>query len=157
MTDYSSPNRIISAVRFGGYPEVVKAMSDDLRQEQPSTYVQTVRPCIWTRFPGLPKAALPRRHVRCGHSYGQRRRNLDQLKEDTAEDDSSKSKPRKCYIFCPAGDRLLKWIGEQRLRWIPEFRDYVLQELIRRETEKDGGILRQGEDGCLGSLSAAGG
>lgn len=28
VTDYSSPNRIISAVRFGGYPEVVKAMSD---------------------------------------------------------------------------------------------------------------------------------
>lgn len=26
VTDYSSPNRIISAVRFGGYPEVVKAI-----------------------------------------------------------------------------------------------------------------------------------
>ena len=46
--------------------------------------------------------------------------SLDQLKEDTAEDDSlEESKPRKCYIFCQPGIRtgfLKKWIGKQRLR-----------------------------------------
>lgn len=32
VTDYSSPNRIISAVRFGGYPEVVKARLRPVRR-----------------------------------------------------------------------------------------------------------------------------
>ena len=59
VTDYSSPNRIISAVRFGGYPEVVKAMSDAIYGGAPSTYVQTVRPCIWTRFPRATEGSSP--------------------------------------------------------------------------------------------------
>ena len=62
--------------------------------------------------------------------------SLDQLKEDTAEDDSlEESKPRKCYIFCPAGDqdRLFEEVDRKTAApLIPEFRDYVLQELIRR-------------------------
>ena len=71
VTDYSSPNRIISAVRFGGYPEVVKAMSDaiyggatiDVCSNGETLHLDTV-----------PKGyRRQRRHIRCGHAYGQRR------------------------------------------------------------------------------------
>lgn len=138
VTDYSSPNRIISAVRFGGYPEVVKAMSDaiyggatiDVCSNGETLHLDT-----------LPKGY--RRQLSHDGMYAAATlmanddaQSLDQLKEDTAEDDSlEESKPRKCYIFCPAGDqdRLFEEVDRKTAApLIPEFRDYVLQELIRR-------------------------
>ena len=138
VTDYSSPNRIISAVRFGGYPEVVKAMSDaiyggatiDVCSNGETLHLDTV-PKGYRRqlsHDGIYAAATL--------MANDDPQSPDQLKEDAAEDDSTEeNKPRKCYIFCPAGDqdRLFEEVDRKTAApLIPEFRDYVLQELIRR-------------------------
>lgn len=138
VTDYSSPNRIISAVRFGGYPEVVKAMSDaiyggatiDVCSNGETLHLDTV-PKGYRRqlsHDGIYAAATL--------MANDDPQSPDQLKEDAAEDDSTEeNKPRKCYIFCPAGDqdRLFEEVDRKTAApLIPEFRDYVLRELIRR-------------------------
>lgn len=138
VTDYSSPNRIISAVRFGGYPEVVKAMSDaiyggatiDVCSNGETLHLDTV-PKGYRRqlsHDGIYAAATL--------MANDDPQSLDQLKEDAAGDDSTEeNKPRKCYIFCPAGDqdRLFEEVDRKTAApLIPEFRDYVLRELIRR-------------------------
>ena len=138
VTDYSSPNRIISAVRFGGYPEVVKAMSDaiyggatiDVCSNGETLHLDTV-PKGYRRqlsHDGIYAAATL--------MANDDPQSPDQLKEDAAEDDSTEeNKPRKCYIFCPAGDqdRLFEEVDRKTAApLIPEFRVYVLRELIRR-------------------------
>ena len=65
-----------------------------------------------------------------------------QTEENTADncDEDAPENPRKCYIFCPPGDRASLFAEVDRKTaapLIPEFQDYVLDSLITR------GDLRQ--------------
>ncbi len=68
---------------------------------------------------------------------------LSANQQDDGEDEQENAskqpetpKPRKCYIFCPAGDRDSLFAEVDRKTaapLLPEFQDYVLDELTARK------------------------
>lgn len=141
ILDRNERGGVITAIRFGGYPEMVRAMSDAI-------------------YGG---ATIEARHGDDLHRLqSHERRYLRQLSHDgvyavatlmAADDAQSEdigkdaessggadpknqsAQPRKCYIFCPAGDRdrLFEELDHKTAApLIPAFRDYVLDELEKR-------------------------
>ncbi len=137
----SSEGKTISALRMGGYPEMVQAMADVIYSgatiEARSNDSTQLFQCIAKRY---------RRQL--AHEGAYATATLMAMDDVQTAEDSSKEvedeqeimQPRKCYIFCPAGDRdrLFEELDRKTAApLIPEFRDYVLDELSRR------GDLRQ--------------
>ena len=136
----SGAQQTISAIRFGGYPEVVRALSDaiyggasvELKQGDTTLYLDC-RPKGYRRL--LSHDGI--------YAVATLMANDDsQTEEDTADDsdEDAPENPRKCYIFCPSGDRASLFAEVDRKTaapLIPEFQDYVLDSLIAR------GDLRQ--------------
>ena len=133
----------LRAIRFGGYPEMVRAMSDAI-------YAGAT---LETEFAGEPAmlACEPKKyecHLSHDGIYAEATiLSLDDAdtaakKDEDAQADGQtnvKLPPRKCILFCPAGDRQALFEALDRktaVPLIPEFQDYVLGELQRR------GILR---------------
>lgn len=145
VLDRDGRDDILCAARFGGYPEMVRAMSDAIYGgvKIEAAFGQTVK------------------HIKCKLKGYQRQLAHDGLyatatlmaKDDeqqaeaaNAEDPETEGavqqqlQPRKCDVFCPAGDRdrLFEEIDRKTAApMIPAFRDYVLDTLIDR------GDLRQ--------------
>ena len=136
-------NRILRAIRFGGYPEMVRALSDALyggAEVEAVIAEETYRFCSQAKH----------FHRQVSHDGVYAEATLLSLDD---EDTTKKSKdkedadqqiidlpPRKCTIFCPAGDkdRLFAEIDRKTaVPLIPEFRDYLLSELENR------GILKK--------------
>ena len=129
----SGTQQTISAIRFGGYPEVVRAISDaiyggasvELKQDDTTLYL-TCRPKGYRRI--LSHDGI--------YAVATLMANDDsQTEENTAEDsdEDAPENPRKCYIFCPPGDRASLFAEVDRKTaapLIPEFQDYVLDSLI---------------------------
>ena len=136
----SGTQQTISAIRFGGYPEVVRALSDaiyggasvELKQDDTTLYLDC-RPKGYRRL--LSHDGI--------YAVATLIANDDsQTEENTADncDEDAPENPRKCYIFCPPGDRASLFAEVDRKTaapLIPEFQDYVLDSLIAR------GDLRQ--------------
>ena len=136
----SGAQQTISAIRFGGYPEVVRALSDaiyggasvELKQDDTTLYLDC-RPKGYRRL--LSHDGI--------YAVATLMANDDsQTEENTADncDEDAPENPRKCYIFCPPGDRASLFAEVDRKTaapLIPEFQDYVLDSLIAR------GDLRQ--------------
>ena len=136
----SGTQQTISAIRFGGYPEVVRALSDaiyggasvELKQNDTTLYLDC-RPKGYRRL--LSHDGI--------YAVATLMANDDSQTEENAADDSDEDvpeNPRKCYIFCPPGDRASLFAEVDRKTaapLIPEFQDYVLDSLIAR------GDLRQ--------------
>ena len=133
----------LRAIRFGGYPEMVRAMSDAI-------YAGAT---LETEFAGEPAmlACEPKKYE-CHLSHDGIYAEATILSLDDADTAAKKDEdaqadgqtnvelpPRKCILFCPAGDRQALFEALDRktaVPLIPEFQDYVLDELRRR------GILR---------------
>ena len=141
VTERDGRDQILCALRFGGYPEVVRAMSDAIYGGA------TVEASI---DHGLRLIAKPKGyHRKLEHdgvyATATLMANDDELsaedKDDEEEDNEpTAAQPRKSYIFCPVGDRkrLFEELDHKTSApLIPEFQDYVLDELIAR------GDLRQ--------------
>lgn len=136
----SGAQQTISAIRFGGYPEVVRALSDaiyggasvELKQDDTTLYLDC-RPKGYRRL--LSHDGI--------YAVATLMANDDSQTEENTADDSDEDvpeNPRKCYIFCPPGDRASLFAEVDRKTaapLIPEFQDYVLDSLIAR------GDLRQ--------------
>ena len=136
----SGTQQTISAIRFGGYPEVVRALSDaiyggasvELKQDDTTLYLDC-RPKGYRRL--LSHDGI--------YAVATLMANDDSQTEENTADDSDEGvpeNPRKCYIFCPPGDRASLFAEVDRKTaapLIPEFQDYVLDSLIAR------GDLRQ--------------
>ena len=136
----SGAQQTISAIRFGGYPEVVRALSDaiyggasvELKQGDTTLYLDC-RPKGYRRL--LSHDGI--------YAVATLMANDDSQTEENTTDDSDEDapeNPRKCYIFCPPGDRASLFAEVDRKTaapLIPEFQDYVLDSLISR------GDLRQ--------------
>ena len=131
---------MISAVRFGGYPEMVKAMSDAIyggaTLEMP--FNGETR-----QLKSVPKQY--RRQMSHDGQYAvgtlmvdddtQQADPLDSEEESEETEEQQTIQPRKCYIFVPAGDRdrLFEELDRKTAApLIPEFRDCVLDALIDR-------------------------
>ena len=145
ILDRIGADSFISAVRFGGYPEMVKAMSDAIYGGA----------TIEMPFNGETRQlkAIPKQYRRQMSHDGQYAVGTLMVNDDPQaadfpddEDESDEAgeqqtiQPRKCYLFCPAGDRnsLFRELDSKTAApLIPEFRDYVLDTLIAR------GDLRQ--------------
>lgn len=136
-------NRILRAIRFGGYPEMVRALSDALyggAEVEAVIAEETYRFCS--------QAKHFRRQISHDGVYAEAiLLSLDD--EDTTQKSKDKEDadqqiidlpPRKCTIFCPAGDkdRLFAEIDRKTaVPLIPAFRDYLLSALENR------GILKK--------------
>lgn len=141
ITDQNAQGKTICAVRFGGYPEVVQALSDaiyggaavDASQNNVTRYLKSDPKCY-------------RRQLAHDGTYATATLMRDDDKQladspgEGEEDVSNKEQqsivPRKCYIFCPAGDRdrLFDELDRKTAApLIPAFRDYVLDRLIDRK------------------------
>lgn len=153
MLDNSKGGRIIGAIRFGGYPEMVQAMSDaiyggasiDASQNKNTFLLQG-------------KAKSYRRQISHDGVYAVATLILtDEIQEAAGEDPSGSEQqaegqavmePRKCYIFCPAGDRerLFEELdAKTAVPLIPEFRNYVLDALMARKQLRPMEILARRE------------
>ena len=128
----------LRAIRFGGYPEMVRAMADAI-------YAGAT---LETEFAGEPAmlACEPKKYE-CHLSHDGIYAEATILSLDDADETRSTNEeemggqtnvelpPRKCVLFCPAGDRRALFDALDRktaVPLIPEFQDYVLDELQRR-------------------------
>ena len=128
-------NQTLFAIRLGGYPEQVQAMSDaiygggDIRLEQDERIK-------------LQMSTLSKRYDRSLSMDGVYAEATlfpqDDLEIAAAKDEDQTKLPtrRNCYLFTPVGDRdqLLEEIDRRTsVPLIPEFRDYFLDALIQKE------------------------
>ena len=135
----------ITAIRFGGYPEVVRAMADAIYGGGAIEARQGDKMRLLNSVPKGYRRQLSHDGV---YAAATLMANDDALLDDQSGDEDADAEqpeqqeiqPRKCYIFCPAGDRdrLFDELDRKTAApLIPEFRDYVLDTLIAR------GDLRQ--------------
>lgn len=141
ITERDGKNSTITAIRFGGYPEVVRAMSDAMYG---GATVEARQGEEKTRF----LACTPKGYRRqLGHdgvyATATLMANDDALTAGPADDGDDgeeqgrqqELQPRRCYIFCPTGDkdRLFEELDRKTAApLIPAFRDYVLDALTAR-------------------------
>ena len=128
----------LRAIRFGGYPEMVRAMSDAI-------YAGAT---LETEFAGeTARLTCEPKKYECHLSHDGIYAEATILSLDDADETRSTNEeemggqtnvelpPRKCILFCPAGDRRALFEALDRktaVPLIPEFQDYVLDELQRR-------------------------
>lgn len=128
----------LRAIRFGGYPEMVRAMSDAI-------YAGAT---LETEFAGEPAmlACEPKKyecHLSHDGIYAEATilslDDADEARQSSEEEVDGQTNvelpPRKCVLFCPAGDRRALFEALDRktaVPLIPEFQDYVLDKLQRR-------------------------
>ena len=146
ITEPGSKGESIAAVRFGGYPEMVRAMSDAIYGGGDIDLIQNGNTY---QLKSTPKAY--RRQLSHDGPYAtatllindealSARSQAEEDDEKSEENDVSAApelpKPRKCYIFCPAGDRESLFAEVDRKTaapLIPAFQDYVLDEPVTRK------------------------
>ena len=134
----------ITAIRFGGYPEVVRAMADAIYGGGAIEARQGDKMRLLNSVPKGYRRQLSHDGV---YAAATLMANDDALLADPPDGDETGTdaeqqelQPRKCYIFCPAGDRdrLFDELDRKTAApLIPAFRDYVLDTLTAR------GDLRQ--------------
>ena len=133
---------ILRAIRFGGYPEMVHALTDaiyagatidaQMEGENFRLKAEVKRYERQVTHDGVYAEAT----LLCRDGEQNAKTSGDSGEaEDSESQDGSNLPPRKCVIFCPAGDRerLFEELDRKTsVPLIPAFRDYVLDELERR-------------------------
>lgn len=143
VLDHNEKGGVICAIRFGGYPEMVRAMADAIYGGATieATQNDTVR-LLQSSLKGY-RRQLTHDGV---YAVATLMASDDAQEEGRQQDDGEErtlersEQPRKCYIFCPEGDRtrLFEELDHKTAApLIPAFRDYVLDALQKR------GDLRQ--------------
>ncbi len=146
MVDRDGKDSVITAIRFGGYPEMVRAMADAIYG---GITIETAQNGKKRSLKSIPKKY--RRQLAHDGVYTTATLMADddaltaepQSDEEDSEAEAGTQQeiqPRKCYLFCPAGDRdsLFRELDSKTAApLIPAFRDYVLDALTAR------GDLRQ--------------
>ena len=143
VLDHNEKGGVICAIRFGGYPEMVRAMADAIYGGATieATQNDTVR-LLQSSLKGYRRqmthdGVYAVATLMASDDAQEESRRQDDGEERTLE---RSEQPRKCYIFCPEGDRtrLFEELDHKTAApLIPAFRDYVLASLQSR------GDLRQ--------------
>ena len=143
VLDHNEKGGVICAIRFGGYPEMVRAMADAIYGGATieATQNDTVR---------LLQSSVKGYRRQMSHDGVYAVATLmasDDAQEECRRQDDGESQtleeseqPRRCYIFCPEGNRarLFEELDHKTAApLIPAFQDYVLTVLQSR------GDLRQ--------------
>ena len=118
ILDRDGKDQIISAIRFGGYPEMVRAMSDAIYGGATVEAVQNEgglslksRPKGYQRQlahdgPYAAATLMASDDMQSAEPPGDSDASKEGSAQEKARDKLDQQKqPRKCYIFCPAGDR----------------------------------------------------
>ena len=143
--EQNGPNRnILRAIRFGGYPEMVRGLADAVYAGGTLDANMGDGP-LWLES----QAKRYRRQVTHDGVYAEatllaidddQETKASKSEEDGGEEHEEMDlPPRKCIIFCPENDRdrLFEEVDRKTaVPLIPEFRDYVLDELERRDVLK---------------------
>ena len=146
MVESAGGTGTITAIRFGGYPEMVRAMADAIYGGATIETVQNDKKRNLKSIPKKYRRQLAHDGVYATATLMASDDALTAEPQDDGEDSEAEQgtqqeiQPRKCYLFCPAGDRdrLFEELDHKTAApLIPEFRDYVLDTLIAR------GDLRQ--------------
>jgi hypothetical protein len=126
---------VLIAIRFGGYPESVRGLADAIYGGGTVT--------VETNDGNLSVKSMVkqyRREISHDGVYAEATLLIDddrQQTDDMAEDGKKAADgPRRCYIFCGQGDdeRLFEELDKKTaVPLIPEFKDYVLNELQCRK------------------------
>ncbi len=129
--------KILRAIRMGGYPEMVKALSDAIYG---GATIDVELNAQTLRLQGVSKQF--QRQVSHDGIYAEATLLAIDDDEDgspTSDEDDGQdetdSPPRKCIIFCPMGDRdhLFAEIDRKTsVPLIPAFKDYLLHEMQQR-------------------------
>ena len=134
ILDRQAAGTMLCAVRFGGYPEVTRAMADAIYGGA------VVEATIGTETIRL-QAMVKRYRRQFSHdgiyAVATLLANDEEPSCQGAEEaeEQTTMEPRQCYLFCPAGDRerLFEELDHKTAApLIPAFRDYVLDTLIGR-------------------------
>ena len=148
-------NKTLYAVRFGGYPEQVRAMADAIYGGA----------TIATEVDGVPlklKGLVKRYRRQLGHSgvYAeatmiaedetlQNTTSGDEDEDDEPQEEITSFPPRKAFIFCPRGDEnaLFEEVDQKTaVPLIPEFQGYLLTALKRENILKKLQVVPQSRD-----------
>jgi len=130
----------IAAIRFGGYPESVKGMSEAIYGGGSIT-VEIEGNLI----PVHSRVKQYRKEFSHDGIYAEATLLIQDEEQSTGQDGEESSnagqssKPRKCYLFCEQdnSDRLFEELDKKTaVPLIPEFKEYVLSELQHREILK---------------------
>ena len=108
VLDHNEKGGVICAIRFGGYPEMVRAMADAIYGGATieATQNDTVR-LLQSSLKGY-RRQLTHDGV---YAVATLMASDDTQEEDRQQDDGEErtlersEQPRKCYIYCPEGDR----------------------------------------------------
>ena len=125
---------LLRAIRFGGYPEMVQALSDAIYGGATiDTEIGGSRYCFTAEVKKYD------RQVTHDGVYAEAtllsRDDEQDAEQDEEEPENQNQAPRKCILFCAAGDRdrLFEELDRKTaVPLIPAFRDYVLSELEAR-------------------------
>lgn len=149
LLDHDQNGSIIRAIRFGGYPEMVRAMADaiyggatiEAAQNDTTRMLQSSLKSYQRQIThdGIYAVAtlMAADTVQEDDRSGKHEKDEDTNLVDTEQ---MELQPRRCYIFCPARDqkRLFEELDHKTAApLIPEFQVYVLSSLRQR------GDLRQ--------------
>ena len=139
MVESAGGTGTITAIRFGGYPEMVRAMADAIYGGATIETVQNDKKRNLKSIPKKYRRQLAHDGVYATATLMASDDALTAEPQDDGEDSEAEAgtqqeiQPRKCYLFCPAGDRdrLFEELDHKTAApLIPEFRDYVLDTLI---------------------------
>lgn len=133
VLDNGTRESTMTAIRFGGYPEMVNAMAAAIHGG--AVIDATVRDeCI--RFQCIHKGytkQLSHDGIYATATLMANDEAQEAINTEEQEDNDTPEQPRTCYIFCPAGDRtrLFEELDRKTAApLIPEFRDQILDALI---------------------------
>ena len=147
ILDRDGKDQVISAIRFGGYPEMVRAMSDTVYGGVSVDIIQGgTQRVLKSRPKGYERQLSHDGAYAVATLMASDGVRTEDAPEDSEDEDSGGSgkaqeaantppQPRKCYIFCPTGDRdqLFEELDRKTAApLIPEFRDGLLEALNDR-------------------------
>ena len=145
VLDERRGERTMTAIRFGGYPEMVNAMAAaihggaaiDATIRDESIHFQCIRKGYTKQ---LAHDGVYATATLMANDEAQEAENPDNSEND---DEEKTAQPRTCYIFCPAGDRerLFEELDRKTAApLIPAFREQILDALIADSSRSTGSI-----------------
>ena len=128
--------RNLVAMRFGGYPEQVRAMADVLRKGAGiETVIENHKIILYAKHDAYKRSITHDGIYAEGTMLALDDENGEMTDEEQMEVENPKAK-RKMYIFCDEGDTDSLYVELDKktaIPLIPEFKDYILDECFKRK------------------------
>ncbi|MBO5219571.1 MAG: hypothetical protein J6C52_09090, partial [Clostridia bacterium] len=128
-------DRSLVAMRFGGYPEQVRAMADVLRKGAGIEAIVESHKIILSARHDSYRRSVTHDGIYAEGTLLALDDEAGEMQEDEASEVENPQAKRKMYIFCGEGDTDSLYAELDRktsIPLIPEFKDYILSECFRR-------------------------